>query len=235
MSTLTLRPAGELRKVALDAGRRLAEAPAEDIVAWAVEEFGRGLAVACSMAEAVLPHLVSQALPDVDVLFLDTGYHFDETLQTRDEVARRLRVTVVNIQPRRTVTEQDEEFGDRMHSWDPVRCCEMRKVVPLRQTLTRYEAWATGVRRGDAETRRGTKVVEWDTTNAVVKVNPLAAWSQADIDAYVAKHDVPSNPLLKQGYPSIGCFPCTKRVQVGDDVRAGRWEGFDKTECGIHI
>ena len=114
------------------------------------------MAVACSMTEAVLPHMVSKVLPGVDVLFIDTGYHFAETIATRDEVARRLPLTVVDVTPRRTVPEQDAEFGDRMHSWDPVQCCEMRKVAPLKQALTRYEAWATGLRREDAPTRRET-------------------------------------------------------------------------------
>lgn len=235
MSTLTLRPAGSLRRLALDAAEHLADAPAQDVVAWAAGEFGSGLAVACSMAEAVLPHLVAQSVPGVEVLFLDTGYHFPQTLETRDRVARQLPVTVVDVTPRRTVDEQDTEFGDRMHSWDPVQCCEMRKVAPLRQALTRYEAWVTGVRREDSATRKGTRVVEWDARNAVVKVNPLAAWTQADLDAYVAAHDVPTNPLLREGYPSIGCGPCTQRVQGSQDARAGRWQGLDKTECGIHI
>lgn len=229
-----LRSVTELRALAQEGATKLVDARAEDVVDWAVEQFAPRLAVACSMAEAVLPHMVSRVLPGVDVIFLDTGYHFEDTLRTRDAV-RRLPVTVVDVAPRRTVAEQDEEFGSRMHSWDPVQCCEMRKVAPLRQALTAYEAWATGVRREDSDLRKDTPVVGWDAKNAVVKVNPLAAWTQADLERYVRAHDVPMNPLLSQGYPSIGCAPCTRRVTAGEDARAGRWEGFDKTECGIHI
>lgn len=230
-----LRPASELRAIALAASQKYRDARAEDVIEWAAGEFGPHLAVACSMAEAVLPHLVSRVLPGVDVLFLDTGYHFVETLATRDEVVRRLPVTVVNVEPRRTVAEQDAEFGEDMHSWDPVQCCEMRKVLPLRASLAGYEAWASGLRREDSERRASTPIVEWDRKNALVKINPIAAWTQADVDAYVAAHDVPVNPLLSQGYPSIGCGPCTARVVDGQDVRSGRWAGTNKSECGIHI
>jgi phosphoadenosine phosphosulfate reductase len=230
-----LRPVAELRELSRQGAARLTQARAEEVVEWAVEQFGPRLAVACSMAEAVLPHMVSKVLPGVDVVFLDTGYHFDDTLHTRDAVRRRLPVTVVDVTPRRSVVEQDEEFGSRMHSWDPVQCCEMRKVAPLRQALTAYEAWATGVRREDSDLRKDTPVVGWDTKNALVKVNPLASWTQADLEQYVRENDVPLNPLLSQGYPSIGCAPCTRRVSAGEDARSGRWEGFEKTECGIHI
>lgn len=229
------RPVAELRALALAGARKFADAPADEVVDWAVQEFGTRLAVACSMAEAVLPHLVGQKLPGVDVVFLDTGYHFAETLQTRDRVVRELPVTVVNVEARRTVAEQDAEFGADMHSWDPVQCCEMRKVQPLRATLAQYDAWASGLRREDSKDRANTPIVEWDRKNAMVKINPIAAWTQADLDAYVAEHAIPTNPLLTQGYPSIGCFPCTRRVAAGEDVRAGRWAGTDKSECGIHI
>ena len=229
------RPVAELRKLALEGARKFADAPADEVLDWAVREFGLNLAVACSMAEALLPHLVGQKLPGVDVVFLDTGYHFPETLATRDRVVKQLPVTVVNVEARRTVAEQDAEFGADMHSWDPVQCCEMRKVVPLRATLEHYEAWASGLRREDSKGRANTPIVEWDRKNAMVKLNPIAAWTQADVDAYIAEHDIPTNPLLTQGYPSIGCFPCTRQVAEGEDARSGRWAGTDKSECGIHI
>ena len=229
------RPVAELRSVALAAAKEFAGAPADEVVDWAVQEFGGKLAVACSMAEAVLPHMVGQRLPGVDVVFLDTGYHFEETLQTRDRVVRQLPVTVVNVEARRTVAEQDAEFGADMHSWDPVQCCDMRKVQTLRAALAPYDAWASGLRREDSKGRANTPIVEWDRKNAMVKINPIAAWTQADLDAYVTEHDIPTNPLLTQGYPSIGCWPCTRQVVDGEDVRAGRWAGTDKSECGIHI
>ena len=229
------RPVAELRALALAGAKKFANAPADEVIDWAVQEFGAKLAVACSMAEAVLPHMVGQKLPGVDIVFLDTGYHFEETLQTRDRVVRQLPVTVVNVEARRTVAEQDAEFGTDMHSWDPVQCCEMRKVQPLRAALSQYDAWASGLRREDSKERANTPVVEWDRKNAMVKINPIAAWTQAELDAYVAEYDIPTNPLLTQGYPSIGCAPCTRRVAPGEDVRAGRWAGTDKSECGIHI
>lgn len=229
------RSTEELRSIAMAASRTYREARAEDVIEWAATEFGEQFAVACSMAEALLPHLVGQVLPGVDVVFLDTGYHFPETIATRDEVVRRLPVTVINVEPRRSVAEQDLEFGADLHSWDPVQCCEMRKVQPLRQALSGYEAWASGLRREDSPQRANTPIVEWDRKNAMVKVNPIAAWTQADVDAYIAAHDVPTNPLLTQGYPSIGCFPCTSKVLAGEDARSGRWAGTAKSECGIHI
>lgn len=229
------RPVEELRAIAMAASRTYREARAEDVVEWAAKTFGEQLAVACSMAEALLPHMVSRVLPGVDVVFLDTGYHFAQTIQTRDEVVRRLPVTVVNVEPRRTVAEQDSEFGEALHSWDPVQCCEMRKVVPLKRALSGYEAWASGLRREDSERRAGTPIVEWDRKNALVKINPIAAWTQADVDAYIEKYDIPVNPLLAEGYPSIGCEPCTAKVLPGEDARSGRWAGSAKSECGIHI
>ena len=141
----------------------------------------------------------------------------------------------MNVEPRRTVPEQDAEFGEQMHSWDPVACCEMRKVVPLKQALSGYEAWASGLRREDSARRATTPIVEWDRKNALVKINPIAAWTQAEVDAYIAKYDIPVNPLLSQGYPSIGCAPCTAKVLQGQDARSGRWAGTNKNECGIHI
>ncbi len=229
------RPVEELRALAMQGSSRFREGRAEDVIEWAADDFGPKLAVACSMAEALLPHMVGQVLPGVEVVFLDTGYHFAETLATRDEVVKRLPVTVVNVEPRRTVPEQDAEFGEQMHSWDPVACCEMRKVVPLKQALSGYEAWASGLRREDSARRATTPIVEWDRKNALVKINPIAAWTQAEVDAYIAKYDIPVNPLLSQGYPSIGCAPCTAKVLQGQDARSGRWAGTNKNECGIHI
>lgn len=240
MSAATLRPADEprpadeLRAVALEAGQRLANAPAEEVVAWAAQEFPRSLAVACSMADAVLPHLVSRVLPGVDVLFLETGYHFAETLRTRDDVAAVLPVRIVDVLPELAVAEQDAEFGPRLHDRDPAACCRMRKVEPLRRTLAGYEAWVTGVRREEAPTRALTPLVGWDEANGLVKVNPLAAWTFDELLGYAEEHAVQLNPLLADGYPSIGCEPCTRRVAPGEDPRAGRWAGLAKTECGIH-
>lgn len=230
MSTTTT----DLRSRVEQAGRDLDGAPALEIVRWAVEALSGKITVAGSMQDAVLPHLVSRVLPGVDVLFLETGYHFGATLQTRDVVARSLPVTVVDALPRQTVAEQDAEYGARLHDRDPNLCCFMRKVDPLARALSGYAGWVTGVRRDEAPTRAGTTVVGWDDKHDLVKVNPLATWTMSDVEAYQVAHDLPRNPLVAQGYPSIGCEPCTRRVAPGEDPRAGRWSGQDKSECGIH-
>ncbi len=230
----TRRTTKELRALAEDAAARLGEASADEVAAWAADTFPGSLAVACSMADAVLPHLVAQHAPGVDVLFLDTGYHFAETYGTRDAVAHALDVTIVDVLPRRTVAEQDAEFGPRLYERDPAACCRMRKVEPLHEALSGYECWVTGVRREEGPTRADTPLVTFDDANGLVKVNPLAAWTFDELLGYATDHSVPVNLLLSNGYPSIGCEPCTARVEPGADPRSGRWAGFAKTECGIH-
>jgi len=217
-----------------EANAHLVNASAEEIADWAVDAFGDRLTVAGSMQDTILPHLFSARLPGVDVLFLETGYHFDETLATRDEAARQFPITVVNVMPRQSVAQQDAEFGTDLFARDPNLCCFMRKVDPLARALTEYDAWATGARRVDAVTRSQMPVVSWDDTHGLVKINPLALWDDARVEVYQAVHGLPRNPLVAQGYPSIGCAPCTRKVAPGEDPRAGRWSGQDKTECGIH-
>ena len=168
------------------------------------------------------------------VLFLDTGYHFPETYQTRNAVAENLRVNIVDVLPKQTVAEQDAAEGKDLFARDPARCCALRKVEPLHRTLAGYEVWVTGVRRDEAPTRTSTPLVTFDEKNGLVKINPLAAWSFDDLLAYAAKHQVVLNPLLNDGYPSIGCLPCTAKPLPGQDARSGRWAGQAKTECGLH-
>ncbi|NYJ32021.1 phosphoadenylyl-sulfate reductase [Galbitalea soli] len=231
-----LRSHDELRALAEAGAAELGEASPEAVVAWVAANFRvDAVAVACSMADAALPHLVAQQLPGVDVLFLETGYHFTETLVTRDEVARALEVRVVDVLPEQTVAEQDAEFGAELFARDPGLCCARRKVAPLQKALTGYEVWFTGVRREEAPTRANTPLIAWDERNGLVKVNPVAAWSFDDLLGYVAAHAVPVNLLMSNGYPSIGCAPCTQPVAEGDDPRAGRWAGIAKTECGLHL
>lgn len=224
----------ELREVAERAGRELEGAPATEILRWAVARFGSRFAIASSMVDGVLPHLAASVAPGVDVLFLDTGYHFPETIGTRDAVASSYAVTVRTVVPLQTVAEQDATHGPQLWQRDPSSCCALRKVEPLARALLPYTAWASGIRRDETPHRQGAAVVEWDAGRAMVKVNPIAAWSQADVDAYIAQHGVLVNPLVPEGYPSIGCAPCTRRVTPGADPRSGRWEGWAKTECGLH-
>jgi phosphoadenosine phosphosulfate reductase len=208
--------------------------PAEEIAAWAAKAFGTDIIVAASMQDVILPHLFAQVIPGVEVLFLQTGYHFAETLLTRDVAARDLAITVVEALPRQSVAEQDAEYGEKLHDRDPNLCCFLRKVNPLAEALEGRAAWVTGVRRIEAPTRANTPIVSWDDKHDLVKINPLVTWSDDDVEAYQVEHDLPRNPLVAQGYPSIGCAPCTRKVAPGEDPRAGRWSGNDKTECGIH-
>ncbi|MGB4916918.1 MAG: phosphoadenylyl-sulfate reductase, partial [Propionicimonas sp.] len=212
-----------------------ADASADDVAAWAARTFPGSLAVACSMAgDTVLPHLVARHAPGVDVLFLETGYHFPETLGTRDALASVIDARIIDVLPERTVAEQDAEHGPRLHDRNPTLCCQLRKVDPINAELAGYEAWVTGIRREDNALRAQAGVVEWDAVHAMVKVNPLAAWTFDDLLDYAGAHQVPINLLLSEGYPSIGCAPCTRRVEPGEDPRAGRWAGLAKTECGLH-
>ncbi|MEO6997652.1 MAG: phosphoadenylyl-sulfate reductase [Terracoccus sp.] len=230
-----LRTPDELQALVGRGVRELgAEPTAEEVATWAAEAFPGALAVACSMQDAVLPHLVSRFASGVDVLFLETGYHFSDTLVTRDLVEQDLPVNLVNVRAELTVAQQDERHGARLYERDPALCCQLRKVEPLARTLAGYEAWVTGVRREESPTRAETPVVSWDAKNGLVKISPLAAWTHEEVLAYADEYDVVTNSLLTDGYPSIGCEPCTRRVAPGEDPRAGRWAGFAKTECGLH-
>jgi phosphoadenosine phosphosulfate reductase len=237
-----MTPDKEARTMEQLAGQALAEqaseklngAPASEVIRWAAETFGDKLCITSSMTDAVIIDLVSRDVPGIDVLFLDTGYHFPETIGTRDAVSVVYPVNVVNVTPSTTVEEQDTELGAKLYSRNPDLCCYLRKVIPLEQSLEPYDAWITGVRREETDARTSTKVVSWDPRRQMVKVNPIVEWSQKDVDDYIAEHGVLVNPLVDDGYPSIGCRTCTARVAPGADPRSGRWIGTAKTECGIH-
>jgi phosphoadenosine phosphosulfate reductase len=237
--TRTRRSEDELRAIAAEGAARFADAGPEaaaEVLAWAGEQFGTRLAVACSMAaDTVVVDLAATSVPGVDVLFLETGYHFPETLGTRAALEASRDITVVDVLPRLTVAEQDAEFGKDLFARDPGACCAMRKVEPLDSELEGYEAWVTGVRREDNALRADAQLVEWDERHRMVKINPVAPWSFDQVLEHAQAHAVPVNPLLADGYPSIGCQPCTRRVAPGEDPRAGRWAGLGKTECGIHL
>jgi phosphoadenosine phosphosulfate reductase len=231
---MTVVSAEELRETALVVGPELELAPAESIIEWAVDTFGSRFCVTSSMSDAVLAHLAARVAPGIDVLFLDTGYHFVETIGTRDAVAATMPVNVVTLSPTISVRQQDDQYGPDLWRRDPDLCCALRKVRPLEEGLERYDAWATGLRRDETQDRVNAPVVGWDEKKRKVKVSPLARWTQDDVDRYIADNGVLVNPLQYDGYPSIGCWPCTRRVTPGEDVRSGRWAGTGKTECGIH-
>jgi len=219
--------------LALDAARDLEDASAEEIVRWAADTFGDRFAVTASMSDGVLSHVAGRAVPGITVLFLDTGYHFPETIGTRDAIAATYPVNVETVTHPLRVPEHEAEYG-RLYEIDPDLCCAIRKIWPLDRALQPYDAWASGVRRAEIASRADTPVVAWDSKRRKVKVNPLATWTDEQVAAYVAEHDILVNPLRQIGYTSIGCAPCTRPVAAGEDPRAGRWAGLAKTECGIH-
>jgi phosphoadenosine phosphosulfate reductase len=235
MTSDTDRSKEQLKELALEAAEELADASALEALRWTVDTFGRDFVVASNMQDAVLIDLATQVRSDVDVLFLETGYHFAETIGTRDAVATVYPdIRILNATAEQTVAEQDAEYGPKLHDRDPNLCCQLRKVLPLRKTLSNYSAWVTGVRRVDAPTRATTPVVGWDERNGLVKINPIAPWTDEEFRAYLEEHQVLENPLVSEGYLSIGCAPCTAKVAPGSDPRSGRWAGTAKTECGLH-
>ncbi len=228
------RSEAELKQLVRHAGAELELAPAEVIIQWAVATFGPRFAITSSMGDAVLAHVAAQVAPGVDVVFLDTGYHFAETIGTRDAVEATLPVNLISITPVQSVAEQDATHGKDLFARDPDLCCALRKVKPLEDALSSYDAWATGLRRDETHNRVIAPVIGWDEKKGKVKVSPLARWTGEDVDRYIAENNVLVNPLQYDGYPSIGCWPCTRRVAPGEDPRSGRWSGTGKTECGIH-
>jgi len=177
-------------------------------------------------------HLAEQVAPGIDVIFLDTGYHFVETIGTRDAVKLVHNVNLINVAPEQTVAEQDATWGKDLFATDPDRCCALRKVAPLDKALQHYTAWASGVRRADSPARAKTPIVAWDSRRELVRVSPIATWTDQEVADYIEQNALMVNPLLDDGYTSIGCEPCTQRP-LDDDPRSGRWVGLGKTECGI--
>lgn len=201
-------------------------ASAPDIVRWAADSFGPYLALAASMTDAVLIDLAVKVAPAIEVVFIDTGYHFPETLETVETVRRRygLNLRIMTVAP----------HAEELWRTDPENCCSAVKVGQLDRALAGKHAWMSGLRRNEASTRRNSPIVSMDL-RGLVKVNPLANWTSQDVDDYIEANDVPVNPLLRSGYPSIGCMPCTQPVAEGEDPRSGRWAGKNKTECGLHL
>ncbi|MFI5782150.1 phosphoadenylyl-sulfate reductase [Nocardia sp. NPDC051570] len=234
-TTLEKLSEDELRKIAEDGAAQLGpDASAAELLRWTEETFGPNYIVASNMQDGVLVHLAAQVRPGVDVLFLDTGYHFAETIGTRDAVEAVYGVNVVNVTPEHTVAEQDSMLGKDLFAREPNECCRLRKVVPLRRSLSGYNAWVTGIRRVEAPTRAGAPLISYDEAFGLVKINPIAAWSDDEMSDYIDEYGILVNPLVEEGYPSIGCAPCTRKPEPGSDPRSGRWAGLAKTECGLH-
>jgi phosphoadenosine phosphosulfate reductase len=233
-----------LRELAERGAAEMDGASATDLLRWTDEHFGGvngprawatcNYVVASNMQDAVLVDLASKVHPGVPVLFLDTGYHFAETIGTRDAVDSVYDIHLLNVTPEHTVEEQDELLGKDLFAREPNECCRLRKVVPLRKALRGYAAWVTGIRRVEAPTRANAPLISFDEAFKVVKVNPLAAWTDQDVQDYIEENGVLVNPLVDEGYPSIGCAPCTAKPAEGADPRSGRWQGRNKTECGLH-
>lgn len=234
----------QLRKLAERGASEMEGASAVDVLRWTDKHFGgvdgpRGWAncqylVACNMQDAVMVSLAADVRPGVPVLFLDTGYHFAETIGTRDAVDSVYDIHLLNVTPENSVHEQDELMGKDLFARDPNECCRLRKVVPLRKALRGYAAWVSGLRRVETPTRANAPVIGYDESFKLVKINPIATWSDEEVHAYIEKNNVLVNPLVEEGYPSIGCAPCTVKPAEGEDPRSGRWRGRNKTECGLH-
>jgi phosphoadenosine phosphosulfate reductase len=221
----------------LAAAQRLRNASAEDILHWAVERFGDKLTMATAFGpEGVcILHLLAKIGPKVRVFNLDTGYQFAETLDVRERIKAKYGIEVELVRPDTTVAEYEAEHGGPLYGLRPDQCCYDRKIVPLRRAVEGYEAWISAIRRDQTADRAQGDVVQMDRKFGLVKVNPLFNWTKSDVWRLILDNDIPYNPLHDQGFPSIGCWPCTAAVGDGQDERAGRWAGTGKKECGLHV
>lgn len=216
---------------------RLNGKPPQEILAWAVERYFPRLTMATAFGPegCCILHMLAEIEPRVRVFNLDTGYQFAETLKMREVIAKRYGIEVELVRPELDVAAFEASNGGPMYKTEPDQCCYHRKLVPLRRALEGYEAWISGIRRDQSPFRRNAPVVGRDKKFDLDKVSPLVNWTHKDVWRFVTENDVPYNPLHDQGYASIGCWPCTRAVAAGDDERAGRWVGFSKTECGLHV
>ena len=211
----------------------------QDVLAAAIERYGQKMVLACSFGaeDVVLVDMVHRINPAVPVFYLDTDFLFPETYATRDRIIERYQLKpaqVIQVKSLLTPQQQAESHGDALWASHPDQCCQLRKVEPLTRVLKGYDAWITGIRRDQAPSRANAGLIEWDEKFKLIKVNPLARWTWADVWSYIKVYEVPYNPLHDHNYPSIGCTYCTAPVVPGDDPRAGRWKNFSKTECGLH-
>jgi len=234
MTVVQRSDARVLQAVARYATAGLEGADAAEVIRWAADSFAGRVVSTQAMANTTMSHLISTIAPEIPIIFLDTGYHFPETLATRDDLAARTNIKLLTITPAQSIAEQDAEYGKDLWARDPDLCCALRKVRPMEEALVGYEAWITGLRISSATSREEVPVVQFDEKRGVLKISPMLHWSDEDLLRYTLENDVPVNPLMYDGYPSIGCAPCTARVAPGADPRSGRWAGQDKIECGLH-
>lgn len=211
--------------------------PAEEVLAWAGERFASGVVMTSSFGAegvVVIDHLARLGLR-IPVIYLDTGFHFAATEELKEQLRARYDLEIVTAEAELSVAEQDRLHGERLFERDADACCRIRKVEPLRRALAGRSAWIAALRRDQSPTRAGIRVVEWNAKHGLVKINPLAAWTRADVWNYILRRELPYNRLYDEGYASIGCWPCTRPVARGEHERSGRWDGAKKLECGIHL
>jgi phosphoadenosine phosphosulfate reductase len=214
-----------------------ARQPAQDLVAWALASFAPDIALGTGFGPSgiVIMHMVATLRPDTTIFYLDTGALFIRTYQLCHTLETQLGITLTPVRSDMSLEKQAAVYGSALWQRDPDLCCHLRKVQPLRHFLAGKQAWITGVRRDQTETRANVQLLEWNHSNEVVKINPLAFWSESQVWSYIDEHKLPYNPLHDQGYPTLGCVPCTSRVSADEDSRAGRWRGHEKLECGLHF
>lgn len=237
--TMTINGSVDLAATLTSWGESLESKQPQDVLASAIQRYAPKIVLACSFGaeDVVLVDMVHRINPSVPLFYLDTDFLFPETYETRDRIAERYDLKpmqLLQIKSQLTPNEQAHQYGDALWAKDPDRCCQVRKVEPLTRVLQGYDAWITGIRREQAPSRANAGLIEWDAKFGLVKVNPLARWTWADVWTYIKVYEVPYNPLHDQNYPSIGCTHCTKPVMPGEDPRSGRWQGSAKTECGLH-
>jgi phosphoadenosine phosphosulfate reductase len=217
------------------ANRELAVATPEAILAWTWARFQPKVILTCSFQHdgVVLAHMLRDIAPEVPVVFINTGFHFAETLAYRDEIERRFGIKVLELAPIMPREQFATEHGLDLYARNPDLCCHINKVEPLKRFLPGVRAWVNGRRRDQASTRQGIRTIEAFQGN-LFKVNPMASWTAKDTYYYMERHGIPTHPLFDKGYASIGCEPCTRPVVAGEDERDGRWAGTGKVECGLH-
>lgn len=222
----------ELRRI----GASFEASPPEGVLRWGLAEFYPEIALACSFGaeDVVLVDMITKIRPDTTIFYLDTDLLFPETYAVRDQLIARYAIKPIAYTAALSLDQQSARYGDHLYARQPDLCCQIRKVEPLKRALEDLQAWITGIRREQSPTRANAGLIEWDEKFSLVKINPLAAWTARQVRDYINTHKLPYNVLHDRNYPSIGCAPCTRPVKPGEDLRAGRWDGFTKTECGLH-